>query len=118
VVMRPDHSSNDPGFMTRVQAVSASNDHGESYYVGLYPSSDQVVLGYQDGGWNVVRSASVTIDSGVWYTLQHRMAGSDHEVWLDGSLIISDNDSSYAWGSIGLRTYRSPASYDYILVCD
>ncbi len=118
VVMRPDHSSNDPGFMTRVQAVSASNDHGESYYVGLYPSSDQVVLGYQDGGWNVVRSASVTIDSGVWYTLQHRMAGSDHEVWLDGSLIISDSDSSYAWGSIGLRTYRSPASYDYILVCN
>ena len=118
VVMRPDHGSNDPGFMTRVQAVSATNDGGDSYYIGLYPSSDSVVLGYQDGGWNVVASANATINDGSWYTLQHRMSGSSHEVWLDGSLIISATDSTYGWGSVGFRTYRSPASYDSILVCD
>ena len=118
VVMRPDSGSNDPGVMTRAQSVSASNDGGYSYYVGLYPDSDSVVLGYQNGGWNVVDSAGATINSGTWYTLQHRMSGSAHEVWLDGSLLISANDSTYSWGSVGFRTYRSPASYDYVLVCD
>jgi len=118
VVMRPDSGSNDPGVMTRAQSVSASNDHGRSYYVGLYPSNDSVVLGYQDGGWNVVASAGATINSGTWYTLQHRMSGSTHEVWLDGSLLISASDSTYSWGSVGFRTYQSPASYDYVLVCD
>jgi hypothetical protein len=118
VVIRPDASSGDPGVMSRAQSVSAVNDDGESYYVGLYPNSGDVALGYQDGNWHELSRAAGGVSTGTWYTLQHRMSGNAHEVWLDGTLLISLTNGKYHSGSVGLRTYVSPASYDELIVCD
>jgi hypothetical protein len=118
VVIRPDASSGDPGVMSRVQSVSATNDDGESYYVGLYPGSGEVALGYQDGNWHELNRVAGGIVTGTWYTVQHRMSGGNHEVWLDGTLLISRTNGKYSSGSVGLRTYVSPATYDELIVCD
>ena len=117
VRMRPDNSNGDSGIMSRVQSVSATNDGNHSYYVGLYPSTNQVTLGYMDGSWHSLVSGSATIDPTNFYTVQIRHSGSSIQVYLDGTQLISTTNTVYSSGSIGFRTYQSPASYDYALAC-
>lgn len=115
--MKVTTNSNDAGLMFRTRAVSAVNDGGQHYYLGLYPSTNRVTLGYMNGSWNSVASGTVTIDPNIWYTVQVRMAGSSFEAYIDGTRVVNTTSSTYSSGGIGFRTYRSPATYDYILAC-
>ena len=110
-------NSGDAGLMARTRAVSAVNDAGQHYYLGLYPSTNRVTLGYMNGSWNAITSGTVTIDPNIWYTVQLRMAGTSFQAYLDGTRVINTTTSAYSSGGIGLRTFSSPTAYDYILAC-
>ena len=115
--MKLTTNANDAGLMLRTRAVSAVNDGGQHYYLGLYPSTNAVTLGYMNGSWNPLASGTVTIDPNTWYTVQVRMAGSSFQAYIDGTRVINTTSSTYSSGGIGFRPYRSPATYDYILAC-
>ncbi|HNH49867.1 MAG TPA: DUF1080 domain-containing protein, partial [Myxococcota bacterium] len=115
--MKLTTNANDAGLMARTRAVSAVNDGGQHYYLGLYPASNRVTLGYMNGSWNTIASGTVTIDPNIWYTVQLRMAGTSFQAYIDGTRVINTTSSTYSNGGIGFRTYLSPATYDYILAC-
>jgi large repetitive protein len=115
--MKLTTNANDAGLMARTRAVSAVNNGGQQYYLGLYPAANQVTLGYMNGTWNTIASGAVTIDPNIWYTVQLRMAGTSFQAYIDGTRVINTTSSTYSSGGIGFRTYYSPATYDYILAC-
>jgi hypothetical protein len=119
VRMRMDQSSNNAGFLFRTQTVSATNDQGDYYYVGLYADSGGgVVLGHTDAsGYSQLSAAAYPISEGRFYTVQV-VAQMDHLViGVDGTALIDLNDPSLVYGSVGLRNFYSPSSYDSVLVC-
>ena len=116
--MRPDAGSGDPGLLFRAQSGGASNNGGSQYYLGLYPGSDEIVLGVMDDDWLPFASASVTIDEDTWYSVRVHSFGSSIEVYIDDVLHISTTDSTYAWGGVGFRSYYSPVTYDHVTVCN
>jgi hypothetical protein len=117
VTLQSNTSTGDAGFMFRTQSVSPINDRGSNYYVGIYPYYDEVALGYMDGSWHRLADTTVTIDTGVWYDLRIDVRGTDIDVYLDGTYLFSYSDSTYAYGSVGLRTFRNATDYDSVIVC-
>jgi len=119
VRMRPDPGGGgDPGFFFRSTAVSPINNGGANYYVGLYPSSDLVILSYFNGRWNPFAFASYRIDVGNFYTVRVRAFGTRFRVEVNNTPLINATNGVYSVGSVGFRSFFAPASYDYILVCD
>ncbi len=113
-----DTGDGDAGLMARAQTASAVNDDGNDYDLGIYPGDGEVCFGSQDGSWNEFGCDPVATGAGMSHVLQLRLAGSDLEVWPDGSWVSSYPDTTCTWGGIGIRTYDSPATYDYVLACE
>jgi len=102
----------------RAGSTGSGNNDGQHYYAGLYAGSDAVTLGSMDWGWTVLSSASVTVTTNTWYTLRVEASGTTLEVFLDDVLVLTELDSNWSSGSVGLRTYRNKADYASALVCD
>lgn len=56
------------------------------------------------GGWNTLQSSTTpSINLGDWHTLRVVAEGPSIKGYFDGNLQVSVNDSSYAYGNVGLR---------------
>jgi hypothetical protein len=111
-------TTGDAGLLTRVQSVSAIVDRGTDVYFGLQPGSDTVIWGYHDSGWNLLANYAEPNDLGTWYTLQLRSTGSEHSLYVDGTLVQEATLEQPDIGSVGLRASNMPTTFDYVLVCD
>ena len=47
-------------------------------------------------------------------TLSVVAIGDKFDIYLNGKEVISEKDSTYSEGSVGLRTYKYPAIFQYI----
>lgn len=119
--IRPGANNNDSGLMFRASAASAQNNCGQYYYVGLYPNSNNVTLGYMtpkpNCRWNAVKTGSHTINSGTSYALRVILNGDDITVLVDGQEVLTHTANTYASGGIGLRSYRNIMSLNKLRVC-
>ena len=107
----------DAGMQFRIVRPNETEHGGDLYSIGIWPSQDRLVLGYTDGAWNLLHSAGRTIEPNTWDVLRVRV-GADLVIEVDDTVIATEPNSRIDPGSVGLHTYRMPASYDYVLVCD
>ncbi len=111
-------NSGDAGILLRIQEPGdARNDSQQAYYVGLYPGADKVVFGKMSPGWRALASAKVALEPEQWVSLRVVAKGSHFDVSIDGEPVLTLEDHSYAWGSVGLRTYKLGMDVDRLTVC-
>ena len=104
----------DAGICFRAINVSAINNHGESYYIGLYPEFDYVIFDKFYGGnyYSLYKSYDHTFNASVKYNLTVQAIETVYNVWLDGIQIFTDKQlTDYTTGSVGLRNHELPATY-------
>jgi hypothetical protein len=92
-----------------------SNNAGQMYYAGI--ATNQVILGLENGNWTEFKGPSATFAVGTFYTLSVTASGTSFTVSVDGTpYITSYVDSTYTFGSFGLRSYASGMTYGAITV--
>jgi hypothetical protein len=96
----------------------APDNSGEMYFVGI--SSGEVEFGTLTGSWTQISAMNATFVEGTFYTFEISVNGSTINVSVDGTSYVTNvSDSSFAFGSFGLRTWESGATYGAITVtCD
>ena len=112
------------GIVFRATDPKAGHNNVKAYYAGLRTDSgsdkDGVMFGILNNGkWtelafykaNIkpVSNSSVTNN-----TLSVVAIGNKFDIYLNGKKVISEKDSTYSKGSVGLRTYKYPAIFQYI----
>jgi hypothetical protein len=117
VPIRIDTGGGNGGLTFRMQSVGRANDSGQMYYAGI--STNQVILGIENNGWRQFGGSTATFAPGTFYTLQVVVAGSTLSVSVDGANTVTFTDSTFAFGSLGLRTFVVGMTFGPISVtCD
>ena len=115
--MRPSKASGDSGIGFRTQSVSAQNNGGSQYYLGLYPGEDAAVLGTMDGGWRPEHRAEIAVEPGEWHVVFIDLSGSEVGINIAGQSVFRKQLDTHDRGAISLRTYHNPTDYDDLIVC-
>ena len=117
VPIRLDTPGGNGGLNFRMQSVGQGNDSGQMYYAGI--DANEVILGMESNGWTQFGASPATFAQGTFYTLQVVLAGSTLSVSVNGGNTIVYTDSTFAFGSFGLRTFVVGMTYGPISVtCD
>jgi hypothetical protein len=87
------------------------------YYAGLGCWGHKVSISTRVGG--VLRELAfkgdvADVERDVWYVLTVEVSGGKIMLYLDGSLELSVNDSTFVSGSVGIRIWRSHVIVDYV----
>mmetsp|Transcript_6959 Transcript_6959/g.9338 ORF Transcript_6959/g.9338 Transcript_6959/m.9338 type:complete len:1729 (+) Transcript_6959:360-5546(+) len=110
--------SGNAGILVRAQNVSSVNDGGQQYYVGI--NSYTFMVGKMDDGWTSLQTVTTATTQDQWVTLSVQVSGSSISSQLtlaSGSVYSIDiTDESFAYGTVGLRQFNCPASYDNLIV--
>jgi hypothetical protein len=115
--VRIDTANGNGGFNFRMESTPASpsNNAGQMYYAGI--ATNQVLLGIENGNWTELSGPSATFAVGTFYTLSVTANGASLSVSVDGkAYVTSYSDSTYTFGSFGLRSYASGMTYGAITV--
>jgi hypothetical protein len=104
------------GFTFRMESSPSSpaNNAGQMYYAGI--ATNQVILGLENGNWTEFSGPSATFTMGTFHTLDVTANGTSLSVSVDGTSYITYTDSTYTFGSFGLRTYALGMTYGAITV--
>jgi hypothetical protein len=117
VPVRIDTTGGNGGLTFRMESTPASpaNNAGQMYYAGIAPN--QVILGIENGSWTELQGPSATFAVGTFYTLQVTVIGSALSLSVGGTAYVtSEADTSFTFGSFGLRTYSSGMTFGPINV--
>ena len=117
VPVRIDTANGNGGLNFRMESTPTNppNDSGQMYFAGLTPALVQ--LGIENNGWNQIASQAGTFAQGTFYTLQVTAQGSSISVSVDGTAYITNHtDTTFTFGSFGLRTYNSGMTFGAITV--
>jgi len=106
----------DAGIVFRVTNPGIGTDAYNGYYAGL--KSTGVILGKASYNWTQIASSSMTINPNTMYHLRVVASGSNIKVYVNDMVTpkINVNDTTFAAGAIGVRTFNSNAKFDNILV--
>jgi 3-keto-disaccharide hydrolase len=107
-------SGGNGGINFRMQSVATPNDSGQMYYVGI--DTGEVQLGIENNGWMEFASTPATFGLGIFYTLEVAVSGSSISVTVDGANMTTYSDSTFAFGSFGLRTFVVGMTYGPVTV--
>ncbi|MFC0105409.1 pectate lyase family protein [Kibdelosporangium aridum] len=107
------------GATNRHVAVAARAQNASSYYYLALTANSSVVLGKRSGsGFTTLASAPAAVSTGSWYTLRLEAFGTTLRGFVDGTLLTSAVDTSFASGRVGVTTNYASASFDDVLVTD
>jgi hypothetical protein len=115
--VRIDTANGNGGFTFRMESTPASpsNNAGQMYYAGI--ATNQVLLGLENGNWTEFSGPSATFAVGTFYALAVTANGTSLSVSVDGkSYVTSYADTTYTFGSFGLRSFASGMTYGAITV--
>lgn len=98
------------GLIFRVSKASPGANAYRGYYAGLQPEKGRIVLGKADGQWTELTAKPATLEAGKPYRLRVVAKGGKIEVSVDGKLLITAQDASFARGSVGVRNYFTDAA--------
>jgi hypothetical protein len=94
-------------------------DQGDFYWAGLGCWGHRVSISRRVGSiWQELASSGdiASVDRDVWYILTVKASGGTIMLYLNGSLELSVNDSTFVRGSVGMRTWSSHVIIDYATV--
>eukprot|EP01084_Bolivina_argentea_P148204 259149_1 len=111
IVMNIQQSFGDAGILVRAKSVSPINDGGEQYSFTLHPGHSVVKMAKMSGIWTHLTDAAHTISYNTDYKLRIECIGDLFTVYLNNAFIFNYSDSSYEFGSIGLRTFHTKVIY-------
>jgi hypothetical protein len=117
VPVRIDTSGGNGGLTFRMVSTPSSpaNNAGQMYFAGI--ATNQVLLGIENGNWTELEGPSATFAEGTFYTLQVTASGSALSLSVNGTAYVtSDTDTTFTYGSFGLRTYSSGMTFGTISV--
>ena len=115
-VKRNSTTGGDAGLMFLAKEISSGVDSFKGYYAAI--AENKVVLGKMSGsGYEEISSASFTADS-EYHDLKVVCKNGNIKVYVDGSLKINSNDSTYTeiGGNVGVRSHNVNASFDDVKV--
>lgn len=107
------------GVIFRVSEPGNGADAYKGYYAGLRPGNNRIEVGKANGGsWTLLANPSVNLSYDQTYSLKVSAEGSTIKVYLDGTLVSTVQDSSFASGSVGVRSHCAAATFDDISVSE
>ena len=108
-------TAHNAGIMLYVGAVSTALNSGPNYYLGINPEINRVFFGYQNNGsWDQMIGEPYDSDFNQIYKITLSTKGSYHNVSINDTMVIHDQDfydNKLSFGSIGLRTFNANATY-------
>eukprot|EP01084_Bolivina_argentea_P195743 335717_1 len=110
-------SGEEVGILLRCKSVSTTNNYGQFYAFSLQTKSNLFankevrMVKIDNGDWNKLAYHEMSIVTGRDYILRVEAIANEFKVYLDNELLFTHSDSSYMFGSIGLRTYKSSVIY-------
>jgi hypothetical protein len=115
VPVRIDTTGGNGGLTFRMESTppSPSNNAGQMYFAGI--ATNQALVGVENGNWTELVGQSATFDVGMFYMLQVTVNGTSLSLSVSGTTYAA-TDSTYAFGSFGLRTYSSGMTFGAIRV--
>eukprot|EP01084_Bolivina_argentea_P057325 104746_1 len=99
------------GILLRTQSISDVNNGGEQYEFSISIGDQQVRMAYIDGKWNQRWLYDAVFTYETKYKLRVEVKGNKFDVYLDNKWIFTQNDTTYSFGSVGLRSYASYAIF-------
>ncbi|WP_168121376.1 family 43 glycosylhydrolase [Paenibacillus sp. HB172176] len=90
-------------------------DLSNRYFVAITPDAIQLVKRV-GGVKTVLQSAPATFQTDQIYKVKAEANDDSLKVWLNGSLLMSQTDSSLSSGQIALHTYYASSEFDHISV--
>ncbi len=99
-----------------VGLISRVRDTGNLYLFDLSSGSVVSIWRRLGGVWSQLASAPYSSAIGSWYELRFEANGSQLRGYVDGQLVVSAQDSSFAWGLAGLHTGDAQARYDWFRI--
>ncbi|ADO74408.1 MGH1-like glycoside hydrolase domain-containing protein [Stigmatella aurantiaca] len=108
----------DAGLLFHVTNPEPGNDAHNGYYVGLVPSSGEVVLGKMNGSWQQLKSAPASIRANTAHLVKVVAQQGSLHVYVDDLLTpkLTFEDTTFTEGAIGLRAYQAAARFDDLQV--
>ncbi|HTU67433.1 MAG TPA: hypothetical protein VMF52_15905 [Steroidobacteraceae bacterium] len=98
-------------------AVMTRYTDGANYYYASLRDTNRVELRkIVDGVFTLIAGAPFTVRAGQPYRLQLVSNGNLHQVFVDGRKVLQGFDSSHSHGLAGLRTYKTAADFDNVVV--
>jgi len=109
VTLELDAGTTSGGILFRAQEASDVINEGPSYYVAIYPDTDNVIFAAMDDGKTVKETLFTSIDQKS-HVLSVHGKGSVYDIYLDNDLRMSVTAKEFRSGSIGLKT-EGPATF-------
>ncbi|MDR1416077.1 MAG: glycoside hydrolase family 127 protein [Prevotellaceae bacterium] len=112
------NSNGDGGLLFRASRLSFGPDEYSGYYVGISSNNKKVELGKANGQWSSLKTESMAISANQWYQVRVVAKESNIKVYVDDMATpkIDFDDSSFASGCVGVRSYQALAQWDNISV--
>ena len=105
-------NARDAGLLFRTTGSSIGYDAQRGYFAGLIPSTNLVIFGETDGEtWTELARQQHTIDTKKKQHLVVTSQGNQFKVSLNGTPMISVQDSTYDRGTIGIRVVNTHAVF-------
>lgn len=86
-------------------------DASQAYVVNVDALNDSVTFFKFGNGGGTIGKYSYSIDNNRTYQLRVEAVGSNFKIYLDGTLVINANDSTYTSGQFGLNVWNSSTSF-------
>jgi hypothetical protein len=107
----------DAGLLFRTISATPGGDNVKGYYAGISAEgSGYVILGRMNNSWTELKRAAVTITPNTSYHVKVSAVGSQINVYVNNVLALSQSDSTYPSGNVGVRMYNSQPTYDNLVV--
>jgi GH43 family beta-xylosidase len=105
------------GLLFRVSGPSVGYDAHRGYFASVKPSQNVILFGKMDGAsWQELQRVKKAIDTGKEQFLEVIGDGSDFTVKLDGETVLTQSDSTYKSGTVGLRVVDIPVVFSDLQV--
>ena len=108
-------TSDNAGLIFRVSGPTVGADNLKGYYAGIR-NGGTVQVGRFNNNWQELASIPYPITSGQAYHLKVVANGSNIDVYVNGTHVVSVVDSMFTSGAVGMRNWKVNAKYDNVSV--
>lgn len=116
-----DDKGENAGLIVRMNQSHIGADAFNGYEVSISARRSYLRVGRHRNNWEPIKEVAATVRAREWHHLKVELLGQDLRIFLDGSksptLAYHDEDP-IKWGSVGLRTWQSNASFRRLFVTD
>jgi hypothetical protein len=106
------------GLIFRANRFSFGVDEFNGYYVGISAKDKTVILGKENGKWNLLTSTKMVVEANRWYQVRIVANKTEFKIFVEDMSTpkIIFNDNSFSKGSIGVKCFKSITRWDNISV--